>query len=449
MKKLVFILVLLILVLLFVRSGNKTPQQEMEKFSVQTENTAQTLPTIDREDKLIKIAPFLLGSYPKNELTFLAEHPQVKFITNLGNQSLTDVTYFNNISDKPIYGMRTSTNVRPNSGNPFYGFWEDKLSEINSNEELFFHFGSVRAEGDWGTWLANPGNEDWVRIVTDDLTEKISNSYFEGVRMDVVYETLENWVRNCSFMQGKDCTPDNYDPETYKTDMINLIRAVKGAVGDKTVFINPMWPSYGGSLRMYEELAKIVDGSEIEQFAVHQQGHYIDETTWKKQLSTLMWNERNDIDTLAYSYVSEMDIDKRLYMLASFFIGAGQDSYFYIIPSSDEISFKSVFFFPEWELDLGDPLQTEYCTECTFPSDGYLTSESGLFVREYTNGKVLVNPSDQPNSEYIFDKEMYEVIPKGGKVRALGGNGEIILRPVQNITLGPKSGAIVLKENSF
>ena len=67
-------------------------------------------------------------------------------------------------------------------------------------------------------------------------------------------------------------------------------------------------------------------------------------------------------------------------------------------------------------------------------------------ARTYSNGMVLVNPSDQPQ-EVAFEKTYYRAFPYGGGIVPADGDvsgWKVDYVPVTTVTLMPNQGIVLL-----
>lgn len=385
----------------------------------------------------VHVGPMVWANYSPQEVSFMATEPTIDFVASLGTdlgEAGQDAVSFRSQSTKPSMWFRCAINVR--SPNNFLGFWEDEWTVLKAQSSWFLP-GPLGAHvrADWNTFLMNPASAEWQGYVAGRALHELQRGVWTGIRLDVVYEQLDGWTKNG--------LPSGYKREGFQQDMLSFLRAVKAAAGPAPVQMNGMWPSYDGTLEHYRAEMAILDGAEIEQFAAHQNRTYQPFTLWKKQVSTMMWNERQVPFkyTQAYGWTGQEDVPKRIYILASYLLGKGQHSYIYYM--DDE--WAGLYFFPEWRIRIGAAVQTSYCDSCLAAVDAYYDASLNLYQREFENGFVLVNPSDSPSGSRTFASPVHLVIPTGSRVPELGGSGRLEYSVATSVTLQPKSAAIALR----
>ena len=90
-------------------------------------------------------------------------------------------------------------------------------------------------------------------------------------------------------------------------------------------------------------------------------------------------------------------------------------------------------------VNIGTPTETKSTV------DGYY--DGRVYVRDYSNGKVIVNPSETETVTYPLDKTYYLVIPEGGGVVDESGDyeGSLSYEEVSQVTVSPQTGKILLE----
>ncbi len=146
---------------------------------------------------------------------------------------------------------------------------------------------------------------------------------------------------------------------------------------------------------------------------------------------------QNDVDNYA-------DVAGRNWYLANFLLLKHNKSFLNMFSAAD----SQLYWWPEYDLDLG--LQTDP----TVPSDvtNLRDAASGIYVRRYQKGLVLVNPTAQVRTFLLGSDDPHLLMePWGGG--AIGTNGQMVRAAGLNysalgssITLQPWSGAILVPE---
>src|SRR5262249_20667387 len=129
---------------------------------------------------------------------------------------------------------------------------------------------------------------------------------------------------------------------------------------------------------------------------------------------------------------SDTDLAKRRYLLASYLLVKGAQTYLSYHASS------TLTWFPEWDLNLGRPLQH------AGRIDDLLWR--GVYRRDFANGIVLVNPTTS-TVRVDLDVLLRRVEPHGGGPvpRTGTARGTIETTRVTRVVLQPKSAEILLR----
>jgi hypothetical protein len=179
----------------------------------------------------------------------------------------------------------------------------------------------------------------------------------------------------------------------------------------------------------------IPDGVMIEGFAEPGQGAFYAESDWQLQMNRTLSLARRRHIVIAQTYPAEADIQARMFALASYLLTKGIHSFINL-----DIGIEAQWF-PEYGIDLGSaagPLPA---------SINALRTGSGLYLRRFRNGLVLVNPGTTARA-YAATAGLRLIEPYGGgalpadastsgwglRTRALSGP----------LTLGPDSAAVLV-----
>ncbi len=112
--------------------------------------------------------------------------------------------------------------------------------------------------------------------------------------------------------------------------------------------------------------------------------------------------------------------EQRIYGLASFLLISNDHSYYYFNDGGSIDYAKPLEWYPEYELQIGEPAGAYYVKD-------------GVYQRDFTNGKVLVNPGND-NVETELDRTYYSDGEGATKVKLSPRTGKILLKEInQNI----------------
>ena len=184
-----------------------------------------------------------------------------------------------------------------------------------------------------------------------------------------------------------------------------------------------------------------VHGAMVEGFAETRWGT----TDWVMQQDRTLKLLGNDKIYIAQNgFDDHTKVDKRKWFLSNFLLLKHSKSYINMFSGAD----GQLYWWPEYDLDLGQELDT------TVPEhvDDLKDPASGIYVRRYQRGLVLVNATDQVRTFTLDPGDPNLLVePWGGG--AIGGDGQMV-RPAGldyfpqggSITLGAWSGAILVPE---
>ena len=263
------------------------------------------------------------------------------------------------------------------------------------------------------------------------LANKIASRFlsthanFDGVFLDDVWASIDE---NDFYIDHEGYTKNNHPtfPPGFKTNfasnMILLLRAVKTAMGSKLLI-----PNMGDYTNHdpYNYLAE-VDGQVDEGFAHatwQDANTFLSTDSWVRHINNMISAARAGKYYLTWSGVvktATQDQINRLekYCYASFLMGTDGGTRTKFTFSPDDR--RHWYWYPDWNIDLGSPL-------------GQYSRISGKnsFRRNFSNGIVLVNPTDR--QEIIALEKNYK-----------NQSGE----SVSSVTLSAREGAILLNPPS-
>jgi hypothetical protein len=243
-------------------------------------------------------------------------------------------------------------------------------------------------------WVAN-----WIKHYLDEYG-------FDGVFADnSLAATAENWFWDVR------ARPINPRTGTYWTDS-EIIAAelayhtcVKQAIGSRLLICNGIW----GGETFYEHqntYAYVVasspfDGYMSEGIWYRYDGRWLSEEQWEKSLDFLIWTQGTGRIFTPVCSIGEADrilpMDRSIdtvrqmytYALASTLLGI-ETNRNYLGSSGSEAFFRQIA--KPLHIDVGEPTSSYYVIDGT-----------RVYARDFTEVKVLVNPSDEAYS-VIFDK---------------------------------------------
>ncbi|HET9913182.1 MAG TPA: putative glycoside hydrolase, partial [Anaerolineales bacterium] len=177
----------------------------------------------------------------------------------------------------------------------------------------------------------------------------------------------------------------------------------------------------------------------VEGFGRWTEGEYFSaqEGDWQMQMDRILRMVSLDKIVLLQQYVDKENVEDRLFLLGSYLLVKGHHTYL-----NFEFSTEPEWF-PEYEIPIGTPVGgTPQSISSLWHAD------LGVYARTYTNGLVLVNPSDKPQ-EIVFQKTGYQAVPSGGGIVPADGDisdWTVGYVQVTAVTLAPNQAAVLLVE---
>jgi hypothetical protein len=270
---------------------------------------------------------------------------------------------------------------------------DDDWGEVNSHEDWFLHDvnGKRLVHKDYGCYGMDVGNLGWqshyARVVKDKLDRYPA---FDGVFADDAWDAspyrYEEWT----------VPPEDIPPEIgqrWHNDMLGIIQNVKTIIGTKLLVLNT---------ENNDDYLDAADGKMFE--------HFVHKTSWGLDYYGGV-DPLQDVDVLAEASKrgkiflthsgakipdnpTQDDIDKAhnimLYCLASHLLGVNGEKAsfgFNSITSND----GSRGYCPEFDAPLGSPVNQYYLI-------------GSVYARNFTNGRVLVNPTSSAYTVYLQGK---------------------------------------------
>jgi len=281
-------------------------------------------------------------------------------------------------------------------------------------------------------YLVDPANPGWQSWLTQKLQQYIDYGY-DGVWLDLAAPTYwSGWgSRAINPKTGK-----AYTNAEWREAIIGLVSKVKQGLGNKLVIINGLniGKEYYNNMSPHPLEEASVDGFYFEGFVRwgnEPVGKFRSEADWKKDVDLVAKVSSSSklliVNTAIYGKpynpnASKEDIERVMnYAIASYLLGKnGSSSYVRFSPPSYYDTGVPSYWGKDlklYHLQIGDPVSSYYY-------------KGNLYQRDFTTGKVLVNPSDT-NKSYTINL--------GGNYQTPDG------KTVNQITLLPKTGAILTK----
>ena len=250
----------------------------------------------------------------------------------------------------------------------------------------------IRSE-EFGTFLMNPRSSGWRTSVLSTCRTKLSASHYHGCFIDSLGPTGVN---------DESVTALPMNPVTHRVytrrqwlDATQVVAAkVEAALAPRPTLLNGLvdGPGYMNSRGPTERLLDGATAGMMEAFmraARWRTTYYKGETAWRQDVDSLRdaANRSQGSIVLAITKVWSSATRAQVlawhrYALGSFLLGYKPGHAYFTFRDNRQLSSPS----PWWDVRLGAPIGS------------YVRRSSGLYVRNFTNGKVVVNPTGSGHS---------------------------------------------------
>ena len=241
----------------------------------------------------------------------------------------------------------------------------------------------------------DPGNSGWQDYIAKKAYERINSSNYDGIFLDVVLPYLKVGLGNFDSKPVNPRTGKEYTSEQWARDQDQKLEKIKKKIGNKLLISNGV--GWGKSYYEYngEIFFDTVDGIMVEGFVRWGStplNVFRSEKDWKSDVDMLKEIDSKVKIVLVYTKfldtlpgTPEQKEDYRLYSLTTFLLGKGVGQ-FYLVGEIEANEFGttrprvSTVYQPSWGTEIGAPLGDYY-------------KQGGVYQRDFTGGKVLVNPT--------------------------------------------------------
>jgi hypothetical protein len=289
----------------------------------------------------------------------------------------------------------------------------------------------------------NPASSEWAayysKLCMNELS-KMKGPYTKGIFVDNAWPVYKiffmNSPKDLQIDMNNDGKMDEADDWAWAQGMLQFSNIVRNTIGSSSLII----ANYGGNIGR-DNTAHLIqqkgyfDGFMQELF-IHtslksDSASYPDFKHWAENVNTIIIADSLNRIVLAQSLGQETDYNARLFTLCSFLLGAGEKAYFNYRYVN---SYNTVFRFPEFDLNLGKPLEIfSYADDSKDP-------KTGLYTRHFQKGEVAVNPLNNPLTLNINATQKLLIL-NGGTIEH-GGRIEYVKQ--QSVTILPHSAAIIM-----
>jgi len=292
----------------------------------------------------------------------------------------------------------------------------------NGTESLFAHDSeSNRIDSTvFSSQLMNPQAAGWQTINSDYAA---ANPGFDCLFIDTANPTL--------YAPHWEALPAGYTDAGWKSNVLSFFAAMDAATSWLVVY-NGLHEGYatGG----YHDH---VQGGVVENFAFGPSTQTVNWTRIGGHITDIVQSGIDGLIGCANPAIDPDDEAQRRIALAAYLLAQHSASSLIFVDVNDLLS--SPQWWPEYELDIGTPI-TEH------QSLSAMLHVSGIYVRQYTGGVVLINPTAS-QINYDVGRSSYATVFSGGGVVGVDGATNAILSylPQASTVSVPANDALILR----
>ncbi len=291
-----------------------------------------------------------------------------------------------------------------------------------------------------GWFLMDACSQEWRDYFVNQAKSEIDQYHLDGIMIDDmgIASGLHSVNRIDNFPQNRTTRSDYSDANWYQCGG-QFLSQVKNQLS-KVVIFNGL---YHNPPQFDRDYLQITDGGIREGWITSNYSDFLDETKWKQLLDASI----KDLNQYGSSFVPlciinnpNATVDDALYCFTSFLLIDKDNQVHYGGPKGPNGE-TSLYYRPELSINIGTPAESG-------PDLAYYRSpvNSNLYERDYTGGKVIVNPT-QNSVTYSLSRKYYRVIPSGSGLVGSDGSVDAHLDYQEvngEITIGPQTGVVLL-----
>jgi len=322
------------------------------------------------------------------------------------------------------------------------GTWEHftqfDWAHIDSCENMFCHSdsslqdSSTRIITEWDSQLmegrdlvektAPDALNHWVNYYAVTASTQVYLYNYDGLFIDSASHLLKkSWLH--------DELPWNYTAESWREGRYKGLAFIKSYLPDKLVIFNGLHSDFGS-----DSSITLTDGGMWEDFAFvpDSAGTYKGVASWYSAIECMEKNkEKGSLVLTVKKWGLSEDFQTRMFSTASYLL-ISQPNIFLTLSDYAYHTFPQ--YYPEFEIDLGNPLQSITMNVDT------------LFFRKFEHGLVIVNPTTTSTKTFELEKEYYLITAEGGGFINTEGKceGKLNYEKISGqISLPPISGMVL------
>ncbi len=306
----------------------------------------------------------------------------------------------------------------------------------NVAESWFYHWPTTSTTRvlncDWGWYLMNLDDSAWRTFWSGEILRQLQANADDGLFADSF--SVPNYL---GFDHYNPALPeiDNTFESQWATRLENFMTFVQQGSLAPYHFI----PNAGQWVTSRDATDySIADGVMIEGFGGWGYASYFELADWQLQMDRILGLVNQDKIILAQQYIDADNVNDRMFLLGSYLLIKGRYTYI-----NFDLDLEPEWF-PEYGIPIGSPTGGTPANIAALWNDAW-----GVYARGYSNGLVLVNPTDTSRTINL-GQTYYQATPNGGGLVPTNGDVSawtVSYTPVTSVTLAPNRAAVLLKTN--
>jgi uncharacterized protein (TIGR03437 family) len=296
-------------------------------------------------------------------------------------------------------------------------------------DSWFYHYaGSNRVFFcDWGSYLMETDDAGWRSYWWGEVARQLAANDDDGVFMDSL--SVPNYLGR--FNPAFPAVDATFEKQ-WSDKIQRWLVATKQQFGSRYLMI----PNAGHWVTTRDATDySPADGVMIEGFAKWNQYELLDIADWKLQMNRILNLERQNKIIIAQSYLDgPSDLTARNFYIANYLLVKGARTFVNL-----ELG-QEPEWFPEYDIPIGSPTDS-----LPVNVDGWRDAATGLYRRSYSNGLVIVNPTNATLTMNL-GKTYYLAQANGGGYLPADGlpTGTINYQATNSVTLAAGTAAMLL-----
>lgn len=316
--------------------------------------------------------------------------------------------------------------------------WGNDYPYVSKHRDWFW----LNAQGrrvqssDDGKYLMNISNTDFQRYWVSSLIRQMKDGNYQGVFLDSAsVDLLQDWCGKADPRLAGTAAHSRPFKELGGKTWSQAYQAFMSDVSDNLARAGyAAIPNIGNLYTGWDktDYYSTSTGAFLESaFMTHSP------SDWRMGAARLLrLTSRNKITLLQPYLDREDDTAQRMYYIACYLLFRSGRTYIDYFGGGHRQEVLS--WYPEYDLSMGKPIGA-------ISDVNQLSTPEGVYMRRYENGLAIVNPTSG-SVNVTFPKTYWNATPDGGGPVPASGkpSGTMRYQPVNNLTLAPWSGAVVM-----